>query len=227
MKPWKLLARASNPGGDDLILSQRDGEFMVRVGGAELMSSRRHGSEEAMATEALSGVARNGARVLVGGLGFGYTLRATLDCLGPGGQVLVAEISSEIIEWNRRFLGGLAGQPMNDSRATIECSDVRHVIARASRAPSRGRYDAILVDVDNGPWPLVTKPNGLLWQPDGIATLGRALRPGGVLVVWSAEPDSKFVACLRTGGFVVEVKRVHAEGGRGARHTLFVARWPE
>jgi spermidine synthase len=224
MKPWKIIARAANPGGDDLVLWQRDAEFVVRVGSAELMSSRRHGSEEAMATAALPAIARDDARVLIGGLGFGYTLRAALDRLGPGGRILVAEISNDIIEWNRGFLGGLGDQPMDDSRATVECTDLRCVLARASRTPSRGCYDAILVDVDNGPWPLVTKTNRLLWHPDGIAAIGRAMKPGAVLVVWSTGSDPTFVASLRAGGFAVEVKPVRAESGRGARHTLFIAR---
>jgi len=224
MKPWKIIARATNPGGDDLVLWQRDAEFVVRVGNTELMSSRRHGSEEAMATAALSALARDDARVLIGGLGFGYTLRAALDRLGPRGHILVAEISNDIIEWNRRFLGGLGGQPMDDIRATVECTDVRWVLARASRASSRGRYDAVLVDVDNGPRPLVTKTNRLLWQPDGIAATSRAMKPGSVLVVWSTGSDPSFVARLRAGGFAVEVNPVRAEAGRGARHTLFVAR---
>jgi spermidine synthase len=215
MKPWKLIATAANPGSDDLRLWQRDVEFMVRAGSTELMSSRRHGSEEAMAVAALSAIAREGANVLIGGLGFGYTLRATLNHLGLRGHVLVAEISNDIIAWNRRLLGNLAGHPMHDRRVTIQCSDVRRILARASGPSSRRRYDAILVDIDNGPWPLVAKSNRLLWEPAGIAAIIQAMRPEAVLVVWSTGPDPKFVARLRAGGFAVKLESVRAEGGGG------------
>jgi spermidine synthase len=219
MKPWEILARAPAPDGGEFVLHHRDGEFVIRVRGQELMSSRVHGSEEEMArlaSAALGGIAN--PRVLIGGLGLGYTLRATLDALGAGAQVAVAELAEAIVEWNRGPLAPLAGRPLEDPRARVEISDVRHVMRGG--AP----WHAILLDVDNGPAALTRASNASLYDSPGLAAVHAALVPGGVLVVWSAGPDDRFTARLAQAGFLAETHPVRAGKGRGTRHTLFVAR---
>jgi len=223
MKPWLRIATTTAPDGDPFVLMQRDQEFVIRVNGMELMSSRRHGSEEAMAVVAEDAIGRPRARVLVGGLGMGYTLRAVLDRLGPGGRVIVAELARGILDWNRGVLGPLAGKPLEDRRVLAMCRDVAVLLAEESQ-PKADRFDAILMDVDNGPWALVTPSNRRLWEDQGIANVAKALRPNGTLVVWSTDPQPFFVARLRAGGFVVDVQSARSNGKRGDRHTLFVAR---
>jgi spermidine synthase len=219
MKPWEVLARAPAPEGGEFVLHHRDGEFVIRVRGQELMSSRVHGSEEAMArlaSEALGDI--TAPRVLIGGLGLGYTLRATLDALGASAQVVVAELAEAIVEWNRGPLAHLAGRPLEDPRVHVEVGDVRRVMR--SGAP----WHAILLDVDNGPAALTRASNASLYDSSGLTTAHAALAPGGVLVVWSAGPDDRFTARLVQAGFLAETHPVRAGKGRGTRHTLFVAR---
>ncbi len=219
MKPWEVLARAPAPEGGEFVLHHRDGEFVIRVRGQELMSSRVHGSEEAMArlaSEALGNIAA--PRVLIGGLGLGYTLRATLDVLGADARVVVAELAEAIVEWNRGPLAYLAGRPLEDPRVQVEVGDVRRVMR--SGAP----WHAILLDVDNGPAALTRASNASLYDSSGLTAAHAALAPGGVLVVWSAGPDDRFTARLVQAGFLAETHPVRAGKGRGTRHTLFVAR---
>jgi spermidine synthase len=223
MKPWKVLASAPAPDGGDFVLSQRDGEFVLRVKGAELMSSRRHGSEEAMASVVAAELARPKAHVLVGGLGFGFTARAVLDRLGPEGHVTVAEISPAIVDWNRIFVGELANHPLNDPRVTVICSDVGKVLAKAAQAEDT-QFDAVLMDVDNGPWALSAPKNQRLWQRTGIETIARVLRSDGALVVWSTNDDPIFVSRLKASGFSVERRPARSQGEKGDRHLLFLAR---
>lgn len=217
MKPWKTLARAEAPDGQVLTLAQRDQELVIKVGGQLLMSSRAHGSEEAMAAVLAAGSA---ARVLIGGLGCGYTLRATLDRLGPAGQVEVAELMAAVIEWNRGPLAPLAGHPLADARVHVFAGDVR------ARLVPDAAWDAVLLDVDNGPAALTTAGNQTLYARAGLAAAFAALAPGGQLVVWSAAPDTAFVARLRAVGFTAEARTVPVRGGGagGGKHTLFVAR---
>jgi spermidine synthase len=157
-------------------------------------------------------------RVLIGGLGLGYTLRATLDALGAGAQVVVAELAEAIVTWNWGPLAHLAGRPLEDPRARVEIADVRHVMRGG--AP----WHAILLDVDNGPAALTRASNASLYDSPGLAAAHSALAPGGVLVVWSAGPDDRFTARLVQAGFLAEAHPVRAGKGRGTRHTLFVAR---
>ena len=219
MKPWKIVSRSTATDEATLVLWERDGEYVIRVGGQWLMSSRSHGSESAMAE---AGLARTGAdlQVLIGGLGCGYTLRATLDRLGPAGRVTVAEISQSVIDWNRGPLGPLSGQPLDDARVTVERADVAKVVQRAP-----ADWDAILLDVDNGPEALTLPTNHWLYEPMGLQSMYRGLREDGRLVIWSAGPDAAFARRLRAEGFAVEERLVPARGGtgRGSRHTLFVA----
>jgi spermidine synthase len=219
MKPWEVLARAPAPDGGEFVLHHRDGEFVIRVQGQELMSSRVHGSEEAMARLGCAGLRnRKGARVLVGGLGLGYTLRATLEELGPGAHVVVAELSAAIVEWNRGPLAPLAGRPLEDARVQVEVADVGRVMR------SSGPFHALLLDVDNGPVALTREANAGLYGSAGLAAAHEALVPGGVLVVWSAGPDERFSRRLAQAGFSVELHPVKAGKGRGTRHLLFLAR---
>jgi spermidine synthase len=220
MKPWEVLARAPVPGGKgEFVLHHRDGEFVIRVNGLELMSSRVHGSEEELARRGCEGLrATPGARVLVGGLGLGYTLRATLDALGGDAEVTVAELAAAIVEWNQGPLAPLAGEPLKDGRVRVETADVKQVMRGG------GPWDAILLDVDNGPSGLTQPSNAGLYGSAGLAAAHEALKPGGVLAVWSASPDERFTRRLEQAGFTAELHSSRAGRGRGTRHTLFLAR---
>lgn len=229
MKPWELLAEARTPDGTLLSLTRRDTDLVIMAGGKILMSSRMHGSEEAMAEMAFKrlglrslGEGGSGASVLVGGLGLGYTLRATLDLLPADATVVVSELIPAIVEWHRGPLAALADKPMADKRVTIEIKDV---IATLRSSP--GRFDAILLDIDNGPEAFTESSNASLYNDRGIATIKAALKPGGVLAVWSAWEDRRFEQRLKYAGFKVEVERVRARLKKGGpRHTIFLGRAP-
>ncbi len=220
MIPWTLLDTAKVPGGEDLRLKQRGGEFSIMSGATELMNSRLSGSEKALASlvsERLG--ARPRPRVLIGGLGMGFTLREALEKFGPDASIVVAELVPEVIAWARGPMAELFGPSMTDPRASIHEGDVAKLI-RASR----GAFDAILLDVDNGPGGLTRPGNDGLYDAAGIARAGGALRPGGILAVWSSAPDQDFTRRLRRGGFGVEEARVRANGkGGGARHVIWIA----
>ena len=220
MIPWKQLGSATLPGeAQPMVLWQRDTEFVIRVGAVALMASTAHGSEEVLAELACACVAaREGAHVLVGGLGMGFTLAATLAHLGPTARVEVAELVPAVIEWNRGPLAHLAGRPLDDSRVTVFAGDV----AARVRAGA-GAFDAILLDVDNGPDAFTVAGNRWLYTPAGLAALYAALRPNGVLGVWSVAPDDAFTRRLERAGFAVEVQVVKARRVRGGRHTLWLA----
>jgi spermidine synthase len=224
VNPWETLGRERAPDGGELVLYERNGEFVIRVDGHELMSSRGSNSEEEMARMAVARLAgkepRPALRLLVGGLGMGYTTRAALDALGPGGEVVVAEIVPAVVAWNRGPLAHLARRPLEDKRARVEVADVGRVIAN-----TKVRFDAILLDVDNGPRGLTRKSNQLLYTDPGLASAKRALKPGGLLAVWSASPDSAFVKRLRKAGLVVDTVEVPARGKAGGpMHTVFFGR---
>jgi spermidine synthase len=218
MRPWELLGETTTPAGDDLRLMRRDREYVIFAGGKPLMSSRMHGSEEALATrgcEHLSG--RDAAAVLVGGLGMGYTLRATLDHVPPSAEVVVAELVPGVVAWNEGPLGELAGHPLRDRRVRVRTADVGAVLR-----DSPGRFDAILLDIDNGPDAFTTRANAWLYANEGVSALRAALTPGGVVAVWSAWEDRKFEQRLRWAGFAVDVVRVRARlASGGPRHVIF------
>jgi spermidine synthase len=218
---WTLLdvARATGK-GKELRLYKRDTEFSIRVGSCELMNSRRHGSEEALAELALKKITgRPRPRVLIGGLGMGYTLSAALREVGIDGRVVVAELVPEVVAWNRGPLADLAGQPLKDKRVTVREVDVAHIMQT-----ERSAYDAILLDVDNGPEGLTQSSNEWLYGLQGLNTALAALRPEGVLAVWSAASHPSFTQRLRKVGFTVDEVRVRARGARGgARHTIWIA----
>jgi spermidine synthase len=223
MKPWELLGQTTTADGATLMLSRRDREYVIFANGKLLMSSRMHGSEEAMAAFALKrvkGLAE--PSVLVGGLGLGFTLRATLDLLPPGASAVIAELVPAVVLWNQGPLGPLAGHPLDDKRVTVIVGDV--LVALRSNP---GRFDAVLLDVDNGPDAFTTHDNARLYGDHGLAAARAALKPGGVLAVWSAWEDRKFEQRLRYNGFTVSVERVRARLKQGGpRHTIFLAEKP-
>ena len=220
MKPWELLGETRAPDGSSMALTRRGNEYVIHTDGKSLMSSRMHGSEEALARFACRRLATlSQPSVLVGGLGMGFTLRATLDLLPPDATVVVAELVPAVAEWNRGPLGPLAGHPLADSRVRLELCDVADVL-RASP----GAFDAVLLDVDNGPKAFTAEGNAGLYDDRGVAAARTALRPTGTLAVWSAWDDRHFEHRLRHGGFTVEVERVRGRGKQGGpRHTIFLA----
>ncbi len=219
MQPWEIAGRARAPDGSELVLARRGAEWVVRSGGRILMSSRLHGSEEALAALALERVSRP-RTVLVGGLGLGFTLRAALDRLPPDARMVVAELVPEVAEWNRGPVADLAGRPLYDPRVRLQIGDVAGRIGEA-----RGAFDAILLDVDNGASPIAHPANGRLYGDAGVRACREALRQGGVLSVWSAGPDDAYLARLSRAGFEAEARVVPARGGgaAGTRHVIFLA----
>ncbi|WP_293909991.1 hypothetical protein [Deinococcus sp.] len=222
-KPVTLLARTPIPGSDqELILSRRDRDYSIQISGylSDLMNSRMHHSEDLLAEWGCAGLRdKPGARVLVGGLGMGFTLAAALAALGPDAEVTVAELVPGVVEWNRGELGSCAAYPLKDPRSTVHLGDVGELI-RASKAA----YDAILLDVDNGPDAMTHAENAGLYDLAGLMAAARALRPGGVLAVWSAEKDAKFKRRLREAGYRVDERGARARPGKGAHHTVWLAR---
>lgn len=215
VRPWTLLDTAVAPDGTPLTLFEHGGGYTIRAGGQDLMSSRTHGSEQELAR--VAGVERPDLRVLVGGLGMGFTLRAALDRLGPGGRVTVAELMPAVVAWNRGPLGPLAGHPLDDPRVELFVGDVRAALAQ-------GGWDAVLLDVDNGPEAFTVDANAALYGRAGLVAARKALRPGGVLAVWSAFEAPGFPRRLEDAGLRAEVVRVRAHAGRGARHVVYVGR---
>ncbi|MCF7818633.1 MAG: hypothetical protein K9M54_12215 [Kiritimatiellales bacterium] len=219
MNPWILLDKATVPGGGEMKLYQRAFEFSISVNNEELMNSRMHGSEDALAELACKRVADHEApRILIGGLGMGFTLAAALEHLGNTANVVVAELVPAVVRWNHTHLAELAGRPLDDSRVTVRESDVGLVIKDQAEA-----FDAILLDVDNGPDGLTHAGNDRLYTHGGLAAAKAALKPGGILAVWSAEPDKSFSKRLRGSGFQMEEITVRARGTKGRRHTIWLA----
>ena len=202
-----------------MTLTRQGSEYVILASGKPLMSSRMHGSEEALAAFGCRDARQRAAPcVLVGGLGMGFTLRATLDALPPAATVIVAELVPAVVEWNRGPLGPLAAHPLNDARVTVEIGDVADVIAA-----STARFDAMLLDVDNGPAAFTAAHNTRLYDDRGLAAARGALKAGGTLAVWSAWDDRRFEQRLRYGGFAVEVERVRGRLKKGGpRHTIFL-----
>ena len=222
MTPWILLDSAPVPGnGGELCLYQRGDEFSIKIkGGGELMNSRVHGSEDALAEQTCARLV-DGAkpRLLIGGLGMGFTLAAALRHVGNQAQVMVAELVPAVVTWNKGPLGECSGHPLNDPRVTVSKVDVARILMTGQQD-----YDAILLDVDNGPEGLTRKENDWLYSINGLNESYMALRPGGVLAVWSAGPDKDFLQRLRKTGFAVDEVRVRTRGSKGARHYIWFAR---
>ncbi|HWF13982.1 MAG TPA: hypothetical protein VG272_09635 [Candidatus Acidoferrales bacterium] len=219
MKPLEILGETLAPDGTILRLARRDTEYIILANGRSLMSSRMHGSEEALAMLACARLRKmEEPCVLIGGLGMGFTLRATLDLLPPDAAVVVAEMVADVVEWNRGPLGALAGYPMKDKRVRIEIGDVA-----ATLKVSNGKFDAVMLDVDNGPTAFTSSANSWLYGDRGIAAARLALKKNGMLAVWSARDDRKFEQRLRYGRFIVQVENVRARLKKGGpRHTIFL-----
>jgi spermidine synthase len=222
--PWKLIDTADVPGGGvQLRLMQRGNEFTIKLGQNELMSSRLFGSEEALATLTCFRLKALAApRLLIGGLGMGFTLRAALKVLGPQAKVTVVELVPAIIAWARGPMAEMSGDSLTDPRVEIREADVVQAIASG-----HGKYDAILLDVDNGPEGLTRKSNDALYDLKGLQAAYAALGPGGILAVWSSFPNDKFTKRLGKAGFVAEEVKIRATGTRGgARHVIWIATRP-
>lgn len=222
MIPWKELDRAEIPGNEGLMtLRQRGNEFSIRTAETELMNSRLHGSEDALAQLTYSRLKqKEGQRILIGGLGMGFTLAAALEQSKKDTLITVAELIPAVVEWNRQHFGHLTGKPLNDPRVFIQEEDVVKAINRKKSA-----WDAILLDVDNGPDGLTQKVNDRLYSIAGLKNSFTALRPGGILAVWSSGPDESFTRRLKQCQFQTETITVRAHRpGKGARHIIWLAR---
>ena len=219
-----LIDTAPIPGGGELRLFVEGGHYSIKIaGGGDLMSTRMHGSEDALARIACEPVAsRAGARILIGGLGMGFTLAAALKLLQADARVVVAELVTRVVDWNRGPLGRHAGDPMDDPRVDVRTLDVAALIRE-----SAGAFDAILLDVDNGPGGLTQSGNDWLYAREGLLAAFAALRESGVLAIWSAHADRKFSERLRAAGFAVEEFPVRAHGNKGARHLVWRAMKPD
>lgn len=221
MLPWIHLATATAPQGDTLRLMRRGDEFSIRIdGGNELMNSRLSGSEEALATLALARLAGRAApRVLIGGLGMGFTLRAAQAAAPGDARLIVSEIVPELVDWAGHHMAAVFGECLSDPRVEIRTGDVGAAICAET-----GAFDAILLDVDNGPDGLTVAGNDALYSEAGLKTARRALTAGGVLAIWSAAPDQAFAKRLSRCGFDVSEHNVRAgRTKRGARHTIWIA----
>lgn len=220
MVPWLHLDSAEMPGGGELRLKRRGHEFSIMLGQIELMNSRLSGSEEALATMAHDRIgSRTGANVLIGGLGMGFTLRASLNAFGPNARITVAELVPAVVDWARGPMAEVFGSSLDDPRVAIHKGDVGPLIDGATAL-----YDAILLDVDNGPEGLTRKANDNIYNLQGLRKAARALSPGGVLAVWSSAPNSAFSQRLNQTGLTSQEVTVRAsKRGGGARHTIWFA----
>ncbi|UIK07933.1 spermidine synthase [Neorhizobium galegae] len=220
MLPWIQLDRATIPGeGGELRLKQRGAEFSIMLGSTELMNSRLSGSEEALATLSCERIAgRKNTHMLIGGLGMGFTLRAALGALSDDTRVTIAELVPAVVDWARGPMAEFHKGTLDDPRVDIHVGDVGALIRSRDAA-----YDAILLDVDNGPDGLTRASNDSLYNHTGLRAAKAALRDNGVLAVWSSAPDAAFTRRLRDVGFAAEEVYVRANGKRGGRHVLWMA----
>jgi spermidine synthase len=222
--PWEKLDEAQVPEYEGKVtLLKRGAEFSLRTAGTELMNSRRHGSEDALAEITCRRLKRKpGARILIGGLGMGYTLATALKHSAPDARITVSELIPAVVKWNREYLGHLAGMPLNDSRVSLREEDVSETIGKQESA-----WDAILLDVDNGPGGLTRKANDRLYGRSGLKKAFSALAPEGILAVWSCGVDEPFGHRLKQCGFGMETLTVSArKPGKGGKHILWIARKP-
>ena len=225
MKQLNNLATAIIPNnGGELVLLQRDDEFTIKLSGSRgvLMNSRVYNSEQELAKLGCAHIKnKENAQVLVGGLGMGYTLATALACVTASSRVTVAELIPEVVEWNRGPLGECAGKPLDDPRSQVRLGDIAELIQQ-----QKPEFDAILLDVDNGPEGITNNDNNWLYSSAGLSALYNCLRSQGMLAVWSAGPDVMFVTQLKKTGFKVSDKMVRARQGKGSRHVIFLAQKP-
>ena len=222
MLRWSVLGSARVPGdGEEMRLLRRGTEYSIRVGAYELMNNRIHASEDALASLVCERLAAPAAaRVLIGGLGMGFTLAGVLRAVGDAAEVVVAELVPEVVAWNRGPLAAVAGNPLADRRVSVHEGDVADQIRNV-----RAAWDAIILDVDNGPVALTAKNNQWLYTPAALRAAHAALRPAGVLAVWSAAPEPAFPRRLQQTGFSVEEIPVRGRAsGRGPRYLVWIAR---
>jgi spermidine synthase len=218
MKPWETLGTATTPDGGRFELRRRDGNYVILADGYDLMTSYSHGSEDAMMSLACPRP-RVDARILIGGLGMGYTLAATLDLLPPGGSVVVSELVPEVVEWNRGPLGPLAGHPLDDPRADLVVGDVADIIR-----DSKSSFDAVLLDVDNSVDSFTLVRNSWLYTAEGLAAAHRSLRSQGALAIWSAVTERTFERRLGAAGFTASTHPVRGRDKRGGHYAVIVGR---
>ena len=225
MNRWITIESTTIPGSDtELTLSQCKDDFAIRISGVpgDLMNSRRHHSEDALAEFACTRLSTiENAQILIGGLGMGYTLAAVLKTVGVSAEVLVAELVPAVVEWNRGVLGRCAGRPLEDGRARVHVGDVADLLKQRA-----DKFDAILLDVDNGPEPMTHSDNEWLYSLAGLKRIYKKLRPKGIVVIWSAKANEAFTRRLKKIGFNVQLRTVRARPGKGSRHTIFVAQKP-
>ncbi len=220
MKPRVKIATARTPDGGEMVLYQHGRDFSIQINGQDLMLSRQHESELELARLGCAHLAdRKAPRILIGGLGMGYTLRQALDMLSLRAQVVVGELLGAVVEWNREFFGELNGHPLGDKRVDLKTGDIVELISR-----SRSRFDAILLDIDNGPGVMTDSGNRRLYGREGILACRRALRKQGCLAVWSAEPSKKFEQLLMSCSFHVRRFRLSAyKGSKSQSRFVWVA----
>ncbi len=221
MIPWENIDQSKIPGSQELITLQRRGEeYSIRTAGTELMNSRQHGSEDALATLTLDSITQvSNIQVLVGGLGMGYTLASALKISKPDASIVVSELIPAIVKWNKTHLGHLAGRPMDDPRVKIQICDIAKIISK-----STAKWDAILLDVDNGPEGLTQKANDRLYSTVGLNKAFNALRAGGTLAIWSCDPNPKFTLRLKQCGFITKPHTVRArKSQKGSKHVIWIA----
>jgi spermidine synthase len=225
MNPWITIESTTVPGSNtELTLSQRDDDFAIRVSGVpgDLMNSRTHHSEEVLAELACTRLSTiENARILIGGLGMGFTLAAALRTVPGSAEVIVAELVPDVVEWNRGLLGQCAGRPIEDGRARVHLGDVADLLKHQPK-----KFDAILLDVDNGPEAMTYSDNDWLYSRGGLRKIYEKLRPEGIVAIWSARADQLFTSRLKKTGFNVQLRTVRARPGKGSRHTIFVAQKP-
>jgi spermidine synthase len=221
MKKTILLDQATTPDGRPMTLHEHDGALMIRIDGVELMSTRQHHSEEKLAELACAGIGKQsaGGRVLIGGLGLGFTLRTALENVGSDAEVVVVELMPAVIRWNQTPEYRLGADAMADPRVEVVAGDVADVLKK-----SRGRFDAIILDVDNGASGLTVAANSRLYSAAGLAMIRAALKPTGCLAVWSANPDPAFVERMGQCGFTVTVERARTHPTGGSWNSLFIGR---
>ena len=225
MDPWTQIDSAPVPGSDaELTLLRSNDDFAIRISDVQgdLMNSRMYHSEEVLAQLGCNRLGTiDNARVLVGGLGMGFTLAAALRIVPASAEVIVAELVPKVVEWNQGPLGQCAGRPIDDDRARIHQGDVVAFLKQPKK-----KFDAILLDVDNGPEAMTASANGWLYTRAGLKTIYEKLRPEGIVAIWSVRADHVFTGKLKKTGFKVQAHTVRARPGKGSRHTVFVAQKP-
>ncbi len=219
MKPWNTVGEAVSPDGTRLELVEHDGEYIIKADDLPLMSTRMHFSEMELARLVCTKLKSN-AKVMIGGLGLGYTLRSALDLIPKDGVVVQVELVPEVIEWNKGPLGPFNNHPLKDTRTEIVQDDISKVIRQ-----SQNNYDSIILDVDNGPSPLINERNAWLYTNRGLQSIRKALKTQGQVAIWSANDDTRFISHMKRNGFLAEKHYIQAHKGKGGiRHVIFTGR---